>query len=321
MPKQVAVAWSGGADSTMLLLLLKDLGFDVQAWHIDHGWHAQSFQLTTVLSKQAAQWAIDFHVKHLEKPKQNIESEARQGRYAAFADLAKEQSCYHVALGHHADDQAETVCMRLLQGAGVAGCQGIRMHREQSGLHFWRPLLDVSRHSIEAELKARGIPWTKDPSNEDESLWRNKIRHSLFPKMASHAINPQQLFLRWQKQACEVQQKIVDLAQGIMIKKYKDGESIFCEMDWLMWCEQISPVRVYLLQNMVGLLFNDGTVFGRRHILAIEQWREHGGNGWLNLSGCCLYRQGQGLQLCQGKTSLRDNKKNKCKTRLEVKDE
>jgi hypothetical protein len=70
-----------------------------------------------------------------------------------------------------------------------------------------------------------------------------------------------------------------------------------------------------VLQKMIGILFADGKVFGRRHIQAIEQWKEHGGHGWLNLSGCCLYRLGEHLQLCQGNKSLRDE----IKARLEVK--
>lgn len=319
MPKQVAVAWSGGADSTVLLLLLKDLGFDVQAWHIDHGWHAESGQFAEQLAQQAQSWGIDFFLRRIEKTQQNIESEARKGRYAAFSDLANEHGIYHVVLGHHADDQAETVCMRLLQGAGVAGCQGMRLHRTQAGLHFWRPLLQVSRHDIEQELQSRGIVWHQDPSNEDESLWRNKIRRKLFPMMASYDINPQRLFLRWQVQASQIQQQIVGMAQHVAVRKFKHGSDIFCEINWVQWCEQSKPVRVYLLQTMVGLLFADGTVFGRRHILAIEQWRKQGGNGWLNLSGCCLYRQGQGLQLCQGKTSLRDSDKHKYEASVEVK--
>ncbi|MDX8387162.1 MAG: tRNA lysidine(34) synthetase TilS [Ghiorsea sp.] len=315
MPKSVAVAWSGGADSTALLLLLREQNYEVQAWHVDHGWHKSSKDLAVSLRKQADIWGVDFHVKRIEKANQNIESEARKGRYTSFAELAKKTSCAHIALGHHADDQAETVCMRMLQGAGVAGCQGMKVHREQSGLHYWRPLLNFSRVNVELYLKKLGVVWLDDPSNQDTTLWRNKIRRQLFPAINHSGVNPQSLFLRWQKQAEQVQQEIEQLAEPVKISRRTQVDGILCEMDWFEWSQMMPAVRVYLLQKMIGLLFADGSVFGRRHILAIEAWRKHGGHGWLNLSGCCLYRQGQGLQLCQGKASLRDSSQNVLKDR------
>lgn len=305
IPQQIAVAWSGGADSTALLLLLHEAGYDVQAWHVDHGWHEGSSTNARDLAIQAKVWGIPFHFKQIQKPTKNIESEARKGRYLAFEQLAEETACSHLALGHHAADQAETVCMRLLQGAGVAGCQGMRAHRQQKKLHLWRPLLHVSRQDIELFLKNRSVLWLDDPSNEDTSLWRNKIRQKLFPLIEAKGFSPQSLYLRWQTQAEKVQQQIITLAQHVKIIKQLEADSVLCEVDWLLWCGLPKPVRAYVLQKMVGLLFDEGVVLGRRHILAIEQWREHGGHSWLNLSGCCLYREGQGLQLCRGKMSLR----------------
>ncbi len=304
MPKQIAVAWSGGADSTALLLLLHEAGYEVQAWHVDHGWHHGSAAVSRELAAQAKLWGIPFYLKRIEKPTKNIESEARKGRYLAFEQLSDETGCSHLALGHHAGDQAETVCMRFLQGAGVAGCQGMRPHRQHKALHLWRPQLHVSRSDIEAFLEERGLSWLDDPSNEDTSLWRNKIRQKLFPRLEGKGSDPQSLYLRWQTQAEKVQRQIVALAQDISIEKF-EADSVVCEVDWSLWCALPGPVRAHVLQKMVALLFEEGVVFGRRHILAIEQWREHGGHSWLNLSGCCLYRQGQGLQLCQGKLSLR----------------
>jgi len=310
MPNKIAVAWSGGADSTALLLGLADLGFEVQAWHIDHGWSETSYQTMLTLADRAKEWGISFQSKSIDKPGKNIEALARKGRYTAFAELAQQSGYFHLALGHHADDQAETVCMRLLQGAGVAGCQGMRPYRQQAKLHIFRPLLDVSRIDIERFLLVNEIIWLDDPSNQDTQLWRNKIRKSLFPEMNTRGVNPQQLFLRWQKQALKVQQKITVEAQLIAVSKQQEHQILFCDVNWEQWQAQSQPVRVFVLQKMIGQLFDDGTVFGRRHILAIEQWRQHGGHGWLNLSGCCLYRRDQGLQLCQGKASLRHHPKN-----------
>jgi len=307
MPNHIAVAWSGGADSTALLLLLLEKGYHVQAWHVDHGWHDESRQNAELLAEQAKAWNIDFHVMALQKPKNNFEAEARRGRYMCFERISQKVDCLDLCLAHHADDQAETVYMRLLQGAGVAGCGGMRAQRKHGKLNIWRPLLGVSRSDIELFLQKRGVKWLQDPSNQDISLWRNKIRCKVFPKIEEAGVNPHVLFLRWQKVATKVQQKIEHGAQEIDVCVNLGNNPRVSVLDWQRWSTQSAPVRAFLLQKMIGLLFADGRVFGRRHILAIEQWREHGGNGWLNLSKCCLYRKGPDLQLCQGKLSLRDS--------------
>jgi tRNA(Ile)-lysidine synthase len=203
----------------------------------------------------------------------------------------------------------------MLQGAGVAGCVGMKPHRKQGELNIWRPFLNVSRASIEAYLQERKETWFEDPSNADCTLWRNKIRQQIFPAMQAKGMSPRDLFLRWQKQAKRVQQRIESLAQAIVIQKLSYDNTAYCQMNWQVWQSMQRPVRAHVLQKMIGILFADGKVFGRRHIQAIEQWKEHGGHGWLNLSGCCLYRQGEYLQLCQGNKSLRDESK----ARLEVK--
>ncbi len=310
MPKQVAVAWSGGIDSTALVLLLRDAGFTVQLWHVDHGWSEKSAAVATALTIQAKAWGLTFHLKCIHKATSNIEAEARRSRYQAFADLAKQTGCTHVVLGHHAEDQAETVCMRLLQGAGVAGCQGMKKVRQQQGVTFWRPLLGLRKKLLKQFLIYHQIEWHEDVSNQDVTLWRNKIRHQLFPAMETHQVEPCDLFLRWQKQAERIQSEIEQLAQHVVVQRWCEDQTAICAMDWDIWCEQLPSLRVYLLQKMVGMLFADGSVLGRRHIKAIEAWREQGGHGWLNLSGCCLYRHEQDLQLCQGKVSLRKRSMN-----------
>lgn len=304
MPKKLAVAWSGGADSTALLLTLLEHGFDVCVWHINHGWDDGAPALEKALSTKAAALGVGFYSVALRKPEQNLEAKARADRYAAFVRLAEETACYDVALAHHADDQAETVLMRLLQGSGVAGCVAMRPYRKHDKLNIWRPFLDVSRSRIEAYLRQRHASWFHDPSNADNRLWRNKIRHQIFPAMRALGIHPQTLFLRWQKQAKRVQQEIEALAQDIVIEKFSQKGVAYTQVDWQRWQQQSAPVRVYVLQKMIGILFADGKVFGRRHIQAIEQWKQHGGHGWLNLSGCCLYKQGKYLQLCQGNKRL-----------------
>jgi len=306
MPNAIAVAWSGGADSTALLWLLREHGYAVQAWHINHQWSEQSTEIAALLAERAKAWGISFTSLNIKKPNKNKEALSRQGRYTAFVDLSRLSGCHDVALAHHLDDQAETVCMRMLQGAGVAGCQGMLAYRQRDGLNLWRPLLSVSRADIEAYLKANDIPWVHDVSNDDTSIWRNKIRHQLFAQMREAGSEPQHLFLRWQEQAVKQQQAIQSLAKHMVIERLSDESGEAVTVNWHDWCSLTFVVRVYVLQQMMGMLFAEGRVLGRRHLLAIEAWRLQGGNSWLNLPSSCLYRRGQGLQLCQGKVSLRN---------------
>ncbi|MDQ6995039.1 MAG: tRNA lysidine(34) synthetase TilS, partial [Mariprofundaceae bacterium] len=202
LPHTLAVGWSGGLDSTALLLLLKQQGFNIQAWHIDHAWHEQSAQDSIVLEQRAKEWGIPFFSKRLPYQHQrNREAEARKGRYAAFQDLAATTGIQHLALAHHADDQVETVCMRMLQGSGVMGLRGIQAHMSVQSLHIYRPLLHVRKHAIQQCLQINHIPWLEDCSNTDVSLWRNKIRHHLLPAIQANGVDPYDLWMRWQQQA------------------------------------------------------------------------------------------------------------------------
>ncbi len=306
-PQRIAVAWSGGVDSTALLLLLKAQGFDVLAWHIDHGWTEQSAEQAKQLERQAMRWHIPFFTKRVEKPAQNLEAESRQLRYAAFAELADETNCFDLGLAHHQDDQVETVCMRLLQGSGVSGCQGMRTHRKQGKLHLWRPLLQTTKKELAQYLQRQGISWIEDPSNTDYNLWRNKIRHQLLPAMQVYDVDAAKLFLRLQVQATKLNETIEVLASSVNITMEHVAGASCCRVNWLQWLQQQESVKVHLLQKMLGILFADGKVLGRRHFVAIDAWRQHGANGWVSLSGCCLYRQGEYLYLCQGQKVVADS--------------
>jgi tRNA(Ile)-lysidine synthase len=108
------------------------------------------------------------------------EDAMRRARYAAYRLWAERRSASRVALGHTADDQAETVLMRLLQGAGPRGLAGIPPVRGP----YIRPLIELRRLEILSELKARNLSWVEDPSNRDPKFLRNRIRHDLLPLLA-----------------------------------------------------------------------------------------------------------------------------------------
>jgi len=294
LPQSLAVGWSGGVDSTALLLALHSQGFQVQAWHIDHAWHKKSSDDARQLSKLAESWGISFLSQRLpETSTSNREAQARQGRYDAFQLMARETGISSIALGHHADDQAETICMRMLQGAGVMGCRGIAAQSCRDGLDIYRPLLHVRRASLECALQEKAVKYLHDASNDDVSLWRNRIRLELFPKMLSLGIDPYALFMRWQKQAVRLA-KVLD-AGADNIALYATGSA--CSILWYDWQNLSQAVRAQVLQRMAAFVLGEGTVFGRRHIELIEFWQKKGGRGGLDLSACRLSRKGGSLHL------------------------
>ncbi|MBF0281982.1 MAG: tRNA lysidine(34) synthetase TilS, partial [Zetaproteobacteria bacterium] len=289
LPQRLAVAWSGGIDSTLLLLTLKEAGFTVFAWHVDHAWHGASAENAKALELLADAWAIPFVKVRLSSPSaNNREANARSGRYQAFVSLAKSEGVDALCLGHHANDQAESVCMRMLQASGVKGLQGMHSVRAQQGLSLYRPWLHVPRQAIERVLHLNQIPYIDDPSNEDVRLWRNHIRKSLFPAMFAEGVDPLALFQRWQLQAVRVGGVVSDLVEQVNVESIDPHQ---CAVLWKDWNRVTATVRIYLLQTMFTTLLGEGVVPGRRHLLDVESWTQRGGLGGLDLSRCRLQRK------------------------------
>lgn len=178
----VLVAVSGGADSVALLHVLHALApswrLRLHVLHVDHQLRPDSARDGEFVLDRARRLGIPAAVARVTvRAGASLEAEARAARYAALEAHADHVGADRIALGHTADDQAETVLMRLLEGAGVRGLAGIPAGRGR----FIRPLLEVRRVAILAGLHEAGLPWREDPSNQDPKFLRNRIRHDLLP--------------------------------------------------------------------------------------------------------------------------------------------
>jgi tRNA(Ile)-lysidine synthase len=185
---RAAVALSGGVDSVVLLHLLKDRG--VRAVHVHHGLSPNADAWAQFCRKLCRQWKVPLTVRRarVAKAGKGPEAAARAARYGVF-----EKSPLDVVfLAHHLDDQAETVLMNLLRGAGVAGARGMPAEGRFGGKRLLRPLLGVSRDEILAYAGAHGLQWVEDESNADETLTRNFVRRRLAPLIATR-------FPRWRE--------------------------------------------------------------------------------------------------------------------------
>ena len=180
--RRLGVAVSGGSDSLALLHLLNDWGgAELFAATVDHGLR----EAAAGEARQVAAICTALGIPHetLTWNKWdcvgNVQAAARKARYSLLADWAKSKDCDAVALGHTEDDQAETFLMRLAREAGVTGLANMDARFERDGVFFHRPLLNVSRADLQADLRRRNVAWIDDPTNDDATFERSKARKAL----------------------------------------------------------------------------------------------------------------------------------------------
>ena len=191
---EVGVAVSGGGDSLALLLLLRATGRAVAAVTVDHGLREGSAAEAEAVAALCAGRGIPHAIRRWEgwEGRGNLQDQARQARRRLIADWAAGRGIGAVALGHTLEDQAETVVMRLARGSGVDGLSGMRPVTEACGILWLRPLLSVRRETLRAWLRAEGVAWADDPSNDDERFDRIRARRAL-PALAALGLGPERL--------------------------------------------------------------------------------------------------------------------------------
>lgn len=182
---RVAVAFSAGADSTALLLAAHQRWPGrVVAFHVNHGLQAAADRFEAHAKSFCAQHGVPLQSERVEArhaPGESPEDAARQARYTALARMAQLTGVDVVLLGHHADDQAETVLLALSRGAGLPGLSAMAERFDRHGAAFGRPLLGLPSALLREWLQAAGHAFVDDPSNTDPRFTRNRIRALLTP--------------------------------------------------------------------------------------------------------------------------------------------
>jgi tRNA(Ile)-lysidine synthase len=181
------IAYSGGVDSHVLLhQLSQKKDQTILAVHVNHGLHVDADKWQTHCQKVCEDLGVAFKaikVDIVKKPRHSLEALAREARYAALQSLMSESSV--LLTGHNQNDQAETVLLQLMRGAGVKGLSGMSIEKPFGcGIHY-RPLLDTTRDEIMAYAQAHKLTWVEDPSNIQNDFDRNFLRNKIIPELVT----------------------------------------------------------------------------------------------------------------------------------------
>jgi len=193
---RVALAVSGGSDSTALMVLAREWGArqpsapDLIILTVDHGLRIDSRRDAEWVSQRAAALGLACRILTWRDPRPRAsQAAARQARYDLLSGFARDHGVGAIVTAHTRDDVAETFLMRLARGSGVDGLAAMEPESAWNGVPLLRPLLGVTRSQLRAELEARGADWLEDPSNADPHFERVRIRTAL-PVLAGLGITP-----------------------------------------------------------------------------------------------------------------------------------
>lgn len=221
----IALALSGGLDSMVLLHVAhawaRAQGVSLFAFHVHHGLspNADAWRAHCAAACAALGVAFDARDVSVEKGKSGIEAAARKARYAALGAMCRAHGAGLLLTAHHLDDQAETVLLQLLRGAGPAGLSGMDAANRaptllgDDTLVMARPLLQVARQDLEAFAREAGIAWVEDESNSDPRYARNALRHTVMPALAHAFPGFQQRVARSSLHAQSALRVLTDVAE------------------------------------------------------------------------------------------------------------
>ena len=209
----LVVAVSAGSDSTALLHSLyarrEALGLSLHVAHFDHNFRPEAADDARFVAQMANDLGLPFITEHAapmvyqrEQGISSFEAAARELRYRFLGRAAESVGAAAVALGHNADDQAETVLMHLIRGAGLDGLRGMdalsvwHSSDGQQRVKLFRPLLAVTKDQLRRYCEERGIAYREDPANQDMRFTRNRVRHQLLPSLREYNPRISQALLR-----------------------------------------------------------------------------------------------------------------------------
>jgi len=263
----IAVGISGGPDSFALLKLLSEWSYNknvkIIAITVDHNLRDESAAEAAYVGKLISNWT---NVEHVilkwegDKPKSSIMEEARKFRYKLMSEYLNKNNGKYLFIGHHMDDQAETVLFRLCKGSGIKGLSGIRDIQKTDDMLVIRPLLNFTKQELIDICKHYKIKFITDPSNTNEDYTRPRLR-SLRNSLANEGLSAKRLSkLAQRMNNCE--NALDHYAEKLVNKARSENEAILLNMCDIL--SEPSEIRNRAIIKIIGLIGKNKSDYGVR---------------------------------------------------------
>jgi len=272
------VAFSGGADSTALLDILAHLpGYELKlvVAHLNHLLRGEESEADEFFAREAAgRYGCSFALARVDVAARagqaglSLEEAGREVRYAFLREVAAKHAAAAVAVGHHRGDQAETVLLRLLRGAGGSGLSAMRP-KSAAGM-IVRPLLTLRRPEIEAYLRKGGLTWREDSSNADGRFLRNRIRHELLPYLESCGQDIEERLCRT-AEALAADEEVLEAAAAEAFTRAVAVTASGAEADTGVLCREPAALRKRLYRQAIQVVKGDLRRISFTHLAAIDK--------------------------------------------------
>ena len=301
----LAVACSGGADSLALALLgdawVRGRGGRMTALVVDHAMRADSAAEARLVKSWLDARGIETEILTHQGPPpgSDRQASARRIRYALLEQWCRAAGVLHLLLGHHRQDQAETLLLRLARGSGVDGLAAMAPVVELPSLRLLRPLLGVPRDSLEAVLADQGQEFVRDPSNDDPAYARVRLRRML-PALAEQGITPSRLAATARRMA-RARVALEESATGLLglaAAIYPEG---YARIDTQSLCAAPEEIGLRALARVVTCI--GGGEYGPRleRLERLYAWLADANarGGGRTLAGCRVLRRAAGVLICR----------------------
>ncbi|NKB22419.1 MAG: tRNA lysidine(34) synthetase TilS [Alphaproteobacteria bacterium] len=292
---QLAVAYSGGADSTAMVLMAarwaKRRGGDVVAVTVDHGLRPDSAAEAQLAQSRIRELGVGGVVLcwKSHKPTSGIQKAARDARYGLMSGWCRRKGILHLLLAHHQEDQAETMLHRLGRQTGADGLAGMARIRETADIRLLRPCLHVARNRLQAVVEERGLKWVEDPSNHDPAYARVRLR-KLLPALEVEQISPTALGGTARRLA-QVRQTMENQTASILAASAEINSLGCARIDFTSFIEAEREIARRILERLLGSV--GGNLYPVRHQLLDNLLNDIRQSGLLKartLAGCRILR-------------------------------
>ena len=277
----VLLAVSGGVDSMALLDAFSKIADDgrpsFSVVHVQHHLRSEADEDCALVQDFCDARKIPFYVKHWEltlHPKSNVEAAARSFRYQFFQEKMQELGATALLTAHHADDQMETILMRLSRGSTLKGIAGIQKERAFGTGKLIRPLLDLSKEELYTYCKEEGVSYLEDLTNADNEFTRNRFRNRIIPLIKKENSKASTHFNEFSQDI----QDLLEVSLPIIQKEYKKCFEKQTDV-WLLHVPMFLSLPVSMRRLLVGYFLQEvwtplGVSFRRSHVNKIMKMAE-----------------------------------------------